>query len=272
MSGDAATYEVSNTDRNNEDSAYQGDSENENAINSSSRIDEPISISSVNSKTSFFDFDTIFNSESKYSVEVLAQKIKEQFDSNNENSLIDISYDNIDCGNDNKEEVLVTISYDFPTGYYEVYLVVSGNEDNHELDFIIDAGQTDEVSIDKSGRVEKSRNVEANVRNYEYGHIDSEGVYCFDYGKNYYLTSLNFEKLKETDESWGDIQIEEYYFTEDVSLQEYKYCIFKLDENFEKNYDESLYDQNGKYYKAFSDAGLCLVSSNEIEECINDAV
>ena len=55
MSGDAATYEVSNTDRNNEDSAYQGDSENENAINSSFRIDEPISISSVNSKTSFFD-------------------------------------------------------------------------------------------------------------------------------------------------------------------------------------------------------------------------
>ena len=231
-------------------------------------IDEELSISSVSSKTSYFDFEKTFDSELKYTIKELAQKIKEKSAWDMVDASIDYSYTTVDCGNDNKKEVLATISYDFAGGYYEVYCVISGNEGKRKLDFIIDAGQTDEVSIDDKGMVEVSRTVEANDRNYEYGYLDSEGKYNFKYGKNYYLKASSFDKISGINESWDDVQIEEYYFSDDDKLEGRKYCIFRIDENYKKTDDESLYATDGDYYKAFDNAGLSLVTLKEIEKIL----
>ncbi|RKM56356.1 hypothetical protein D6853_06070 [Butyrivibrio sp. X503] len=197
---------------------------------------------------------------------ILEDKIKAQLSRDLTDCKTDISYSEIDCGNDGKKEILATVSYDHDGVYHEVFCVLS---QDYRLEFSIDSAGTDEVAIDEKGMVETSRNVQANVRNYEFGYLDCEGNYNFKYGKNYYLTASAFEKLEGIDESWNDVQIEEYYFTEDDSSKEYKYCIFKLYENFEKVDDEVLYDPTGKYCKAFNDAGLELISLKEIEEKIN---
>ncbi len=195
----------------------------------------------------------------------------------------EVTYSFIDCGSDGHDELVLQMQYSY-YGIYNFHQFVIKLMDDNRLQIIYDSGYSDRSfsNISRAGYVSRGGSVSAMEHIAEYGYLNADGEYIFDYAvySSYYDQRIDdaINKLREADPKFAtslgceNFYMEEFYFEEDpvrgyTSDSKDSFVVY---ESFDpdgvvQSEDSSSFDPLSEEYKIISATGLNVLSQEDAE-------
>ncbi len=198
----------------------------------------------------------------------------------------------IDCGNDGEQELLLAVEISSYFDTYEEWLIIKAKDNELHLCFSGDSWSRKAQYINEYGYIRTEGSGGASYSNYEYSFVDKDGEWHFLFGseteeftgqEEVYLNEKSY-KLSDYGLSDDQVAMAQFYFEPltdeengNVEYTFFKYGEIDVDDEVPYFYckvvkEDPVYDSDSGYYKLFEDAGITVISIEEIEKEIDTAM
>ncbi len=211
-----------------------------------------------------------------YTLDEIAEKLDASIED------MDITYDGnpevglIDCGSDGKNELLVKLNFGGVAGD-SLYMIIKEIDGELVICYNGDAGARYYIEVKENGVIEAAGSGGASVHYYDYSFVDANGDYIYYYGSEeniapydiYYYKDGEFESLNLDTSDGQNFEVYSVWFESNYQKRtKVYYTIYMLDENYEDITQDSDYTESNTYYKQLTDAGLTVITPDEIDELL----
>ncbi len=194
-----------------------------------------------------------------------------------EDSQTDVTYRNIDCGQDGVPELLVNIGFGGATS-----ITIIMKEINNELVmcFDQDGGDRYYVDVKDNGMIESGGSSGANVHNMDYAYVDGNGDYHFYYGVSETIAPYDEYYAYKSGEDYviipvdgidaEHIGIRDYYFEADYKDRNHIYNYFVINDSYEDVTTDADYDDSNLLKQRFKEAGITPYTQAKMEHKLSE--
>lgn len=211
-----------------------------------------------------------------YTLDEIAEKLDASIED------MDITYDGnpevglIDCGSDGKNELLVKLNFGGVAGD-SLYMIIKEIDGELVICYNGDAGARYYIEVKENGVIEAAGSGGACVHYYDYSFVYANGDYTYYYGAEeniapydiYYYKDGEFESLNLDTSDGQNFEVYSVWFESNYQKRtEVYYTIYMLDENYEDITQDYDYTESNIYYKQLTDAGLTVITPDELDEIL----
>lgn len=228
-------------------------------------------------RTSYLEMSKVLEAGKSYTMDEIAKAI-EKVDEYSEFKLSsDVTYSEIDCGEDGVPELLV----EAPFGEeFRLCLILKEIDGELVICFAQDGWSRSYVEVEPDGRIISGGSAGAAVHVVDYAYVDAKGDYQFYYGCEERMTLYGDLYAYVSGEDYKTISTEgldaehlgvlDYYFEADYQNRTHYYSYFVMDDNYNDVTTDEDYDDSNELKKRFTEAGIKTYTRKEMEQKLTD--
>ena len=227
--------------------------------------------------TSYLDTKSVLTKGEAYSINDIADAMKNADEYMELTLSGEPEYTMIDCGSDGIQELLV----DAPFGTeFRLLMIIKEIDGQLVICYSQDAWSRCSVTVDNDGSIELFGSSGANVHSSEFANVDANGDYRFYYGVTEtitlfgdfyaYKTGLDYIVISSEGIDPNRVGVREFYFEPDYETRAHYYNIVGVDEDYNAKTDIDDNEDAAVLKGRFEQEGITVYSSDEIEKMIED--
>ena len=231
----------------------------------------------TNGRAGYLETYNVLEDGKSYTVDEIIKACETASGFYNEDGNPNVTYRDIDCGQDGVPELLVNIEFGASVN---LTMIVKEIDNELVVCFDQDGGERYYVEVSDNGVIEASGSSAANVHSVDYSYVDGNGDYHFYYGVEETLTlydefyaytsGLDYVTIPVEGLDADHIGIRDYYFEADYEKRNHMFNYFTLNDNYEDVTTDADYDDSNLLKQRFKEAGITTYTAAEMEQKLKD--